>query len=74
MFNKILTWLRDWIDKMISTKEIESISSAEVVYSQEMVTALETWSDMYADQADWLSDEKEVYSLGLPAAIAAVVS
>lgn len=59
---------------MITYKDIEhAVEDFESPLSQEMETALNEWADMYRDKAPWLKDH-EVYSLGLPAAIAAEIA
>jgi len=68
MFQQILTWLRDWIGKMLSTETVKSKLNVDVAISSDMSAALETWSLMYKNQATWINEY--VKSMNLPASIA----
>lgn len=72
MFQKLLTWIRDWLDKMIDSGTISQKMNVDISLSSDMSTALQLWHNMYLNQADWL--KTDVYSLGLPAAIAAEIA
>lgn len=71
MFNRILQWLRKVLS-MWNETDIQKELGVEVVISAEMESATKLWDDMYKDKADWLDDE--IFSLGLPAAIASQIS
>ena len=58
---------------MINYKEVEQAADFESPLSPEMENALNEWADMYQGKADWLVQDG-MYSLGLPAFIAAEVA
>lgn len=68
MFQRILTFIRQVIYKMLPYKDIESVERLETPLSTEMITALDTWYDMYLEKAPWLKLDT-VKSLNLPAFI-----
>lgn len=67
MFEKFMNWVKGVVI-MFTRDVLKSQLGVEVSVSSEMAEALETWSAMYKNQADWLSDY--VKSMNLPAAIA----
>lgn len=68
MFQRILSFIRDWINKMLSTSNVKQALKIDVAISSTMATALELWMNIYNNQAGWLS--ADVQSLNLGAAIA----
>jgi A118 family predicted phage portal protein len=72
MFAKILAWIKEIFSKMIGQQSVKQALNIDVAISNEMMTALETWSLMYANQAGWLN--KDIKSLNLPAAIASEIA
>ncbi len=66
MFAKLMEWIRQQLDKILPQNKS---STGEVLTSSAMVTAIELWSLMYNNQAPWLSDSKEIFSLNLSASI-----
>lgn len=72
MFQKLLQWIRDRIDKMLNTGTVSQKMSVDISLSSEMSTALTNWADMYVNSASWL--KADVFSLGLPAAISAEIA
>lgn len=72
MFAKLLQWLREVIQKMFGQSSVKQALNVDVAISSEMATALQTWSLMYQNQAEWLSDT--VKSLNLAAAIAGEIA
>jgi A118 family predicted phage portal protein len=72
MFQKILIWIREVLNKMINTSSVKSALHVDVAITPLMVDALQLWSLMYVNQAPWLNDD--IKSLQLPAAIAAEIS
>jgi A118 family predicted phage portal protein len=68
MFQKILSYIRDWIRKMIGKQNIKQALNIDLAISGNMANALETWSRMYANDAEWIN--QDVRSMGLAAAIA----
>lgn len=80
MFAKILSFIRDWIKKMIGKQNVKQALNVDLAISSEMVDALELWSRMYENDAPWLnrsvysSGVEDVYSMGLAAAIAGEIA
>lgn len=80
MFNSftrpILEWLQGVIYKMLNNNQITTAIQNQVgsVYniSAEMQSALQLWSAMYLNQADWVSTD--IKSLNLPAAISGEIA
>ncbi len=68
MFRKLLSLIRQVMQRMIPQKSIESVERVETPLSVEMVEALDLWSDMYIGKAPWLKPDT-VKSLNLPAFI-----
>ena len=62
--------------KMIGNSEIKKIFAVEPVISEEMRTAIQRWSAIYGDSAEWLSDTVRSLHLGstLPREIARSVT
>jgi A118 family predicted phage portal protein len=73
MFTKLINWIREAIKKMIGKQSIKQALGTDIAISDPMITALELWTRMYVNDAEWLKDN-EVYSLNLAAAIAGEVS
>lgn len=57
---------------MLNKGTISQAVNVDIAVSSEMATSLVEWRNMYLNQADWLTTN--VYSLGLPAAIAAEIA
>jgi A118 family predicted phage portal protein len=72
MFQKILQWIREVINKMLGQSSVKSALNIDVAISPDMAAALQAWSLMYANQAPWLNND--VHSLNLPAAIAGEIA
>lgn len=72
MFQKFLTQIRDWLNKMINQKSVSDALSVDIALSSLMADALAIWSGMYIGDASWLS--KEIKSLGLAASIAGEIA
>lgn len=72
MFQKILAWIREVINRMIGQSSVKQALKVDIAVSAPMAEALQTWSQMYENQATWLS--KDVISLNLPAAIASEIA
>lgn len=68
MFQKILNWIREVINKMIGKQDIQKIVGVDIAISNDMVLAIEEWAKLYRDDADWITED--VPSLSLPATIA----
>lgn len=72
MFQKILSFIRDWIRAMIGKQNVKTALNIDLAISNKMASALEQWSRMYADDAEWIN--QDVRSMGLAAAIAGEVA
>jgi len=72
MFQKILSWIREVLSKMINPNNIKQNLRVEVAMNPLMANALQTWSLMYINQSPWVGGD--VKSLNLAAAIAAELS
>lgn len=72
MFQKILTWIREVLNKMINTSSVKTALNVDVAITPLMADALTLWSNMYINDAPWLTDD--IKSLQLPAAIASEIS
>ncbi len=72
MFQKILTWIRGVIDKMLNTSSVKSAMHVDVAISGLMAEALQLWMYMYDNRASWLNNE--VKTLNLPASIAGEIA
>lgn len=72
MFAKILNWIREVFNKMIGQSSVKQALKVDIAISPEMTNALQVWSVMYENKADWLVGE--VKSLNLPAAISGEIA
>jgi len=71
-FQNTLTKIRDWIDKMLTVSDVKKALNIDVLLSEPMTTALDKWTRIYTNNADWLSDY--VKSLNLGATIAGEIA
>ena len=67
--------VKESITRMIGKQTIEQTFHMSPAISSKMVEAIEEWTDMYEDKAEWLkepsvADPVKIVSLGLPAFIA----
>ena len=67
--------VKESLNRMIGNKTIEQTFHMSPAISSKMIEAIEEWTDMYEDKAEWLkepsiTDPVKVVSLGLPAFIA----
>lgn len=67
MFEKIMDWLKGAFN-MFTKDTLKNKLGIEAAISSEMVSALDVWSRMYQNEADWLNDN--VKSMNLPASVA----
>ena len=81
MFQKILSYIRDWVKRMIGKQTVDKALNVDVAISTEMANALELWTRMYEDDAPWVTSSvygsgttEDVYSMGLAAVIAGEVA
>lgn len=70
--SKILQWIREVIQKMFGQSSVKQALKVDVAISAPMAEALQTWSLMYENQAEWLNDN--VKSLNLAASIAGEIA
>ena len=73
IFTKLRSFIEGVLRKLITYKEVEQVADYESPLSSEMENALNEWAAMYQGKAPWLAQEG-VYSLGLPAFIAAEIA
>lgn len=71
MFQRILAWIREALNKMLNPSSVKQALKLDVMLSAPMVEALQKWSLMYINQSSWLSSD--VKSLNLAAAIASEI-
>ena len=74
-WSSIISKLKEILKKMVGSRTIEQTLHVTPIMSSQMEHAIEQWSAMYKNQADWLKepsfgDPVRVVSLGLPALIA----
>ena len=80
MFNRILSWIRDWVRKMLGKQSVDKAMNVTVALSQDMATAIDLWTRMYENDAPWLNSSlysrgnEDVYSMNLASAIAGEVA
>jgi len=72
MFQRILSFIRDWIQKMLNPSNIKQTLRVDTAITPLMAEALQKWSLMYINQSPWV--QGEIKSLNLAAAIAAEIS
>lgn len=72
MFQKILTWLKGVLEKMLSKSTVKQALNVEVNISTAMAEALTIWSQIYQNQSPWLSND--IKSLNLGAAVAGEIA
>ena len=73
IFTKLRGFIEGVLRKLITYKEVEQVANFESPLSPEMENALNEWALMYQGKAEWLAQDG-VYSLGLPAFIAAEIA
>jgi len=66
IFDQAIKWIKG-VWNMLTKSTIKTKIGTDVAVSSAMSEALETWSNMYKNQAEWLNDD--IKSLNLPAAI-----
>jgi len=71
MFQRILAWIREALNKMLNPSSVKQALKLDMLLSTRMTEALQAWSLMYTNQAAWLTND--VKSLNLAAAIAAEI-
>jgi A118 family predicted phage portal protein len=72
MFQKILSWVREVIKRMLGKQTVDKALSVEVAISSDMANAIELWGRMYEDDSPWLNTD--IKSMGLAAAIASEIA
>jgi A118 family predicted phage portal protein len=72
MFQKLLIWLQEIINKMIGQSSVKNALHVDIAISPRMAEFLLLWSRMYTNFSPWLSDE--VKSLNLPVAISSEIA
>lgn len=75
MWGNIVARLKEIIRGMIGSRTIQNELHVSYAISPKMETAIQTWTNLYMNQAEWLhepdeNDPTRIVSLGLPAMIA----
>lgn len=75
MWGNIVARLKELIRSMIGSRTIQNELHVSYAISPKMETAIQTWTNLYLDKAEWLhepnnEDPTRIVSLGLPAMIA----
>lgn len=75
MFSSLWNKIKEILRKMLQNRTIEQKLHVTPVISDDMITAIELWGDMYRDHSPWIkeptfADPTRVVSLGLPSFIA----
>ena len=73
IFTKLRSFIEGVLRKLLTYKEVEQVANFESPLSPEMENALNEWALMYQGKAEWLA-QPGVFSLGLPAFIAAEIA
>jgi A118 family predicted phage portal protein len=68
MFQQIIQWIRERLQKMLNTNDMKRVTGSDIAINPLMVSALNLWSLIYQNKAPWLN--VDVHSLNLGAAIA----
>jgi A118 family predicted phage portal protein len=72
MFQKILAWIREVLNKMLSTSNVKQALKLDVAITPLMADALQRWALIYQNQSPWVGGD--IKSLNLGAAIASEVA
>lgn len=72
MFERFLNFVRSVLSRLITQTDISNKLNLDVTVSSDMQEAIELWSKMYENKADWLNST--VQSLNLPATIASEIA
>ena len=75
MFSNLWNKIKEILRKMLQNRTIEQTLHVTPVISDDMITAIELWDDMYKGHAPWIkeptfADPVKIVSLGLPSFIA----
>jgi A118 family predicted phage portal protein len=80
MFERILSWIKDWVKRMLGKQSVDKAMNVTVALSKDMATAIDLWTRMYENDAPWLNSSlysrgnEDVYSMNLASAIAGEVA
>jgi A118 family predicted phage portal protein len=72
MFQRILSWIRERLNKMLNPSSVKSALRLDTAITPLMAEALQKWSLMYVNNSPWLNTE--IKSLNLAASIAAEIA
>jgi len=72
MFQKILQWVREVLNKMLNSSNVKQALNVQPLLTELMTSSLQKWCQMYINQSPWLTGG--IKSLNLPAAIASEVA
>ena len=76
MFQRLVGFIRDWINKMLNISNVKQSLRVDVALSPKMQDALQKWSNIYINQPYWLNGEIKSLNLGatIPAELARAVT
>lgn len=74
MFEKIGSWIKGALNKLINKTDIKTQLGIETSSSAEMENAILLWDQMYRNTPPWLDGERVRHSLNMPAIIAGKIS
>lgn len=72
MLQKIISWIRGALSKMLHINNAKRALKTDIAISNDMQAAIDTWTQMFRDQAGWLDHNTQ--SLGLPSTIAGEIA
>ena len=73
MIQRLIAWIKEfWRSIVIGKSTLKEKLNVDISISQEMIEALELWSNMYSNKAPWLNNE--VVSTNLSAAISSEIA
>lgn len=70
MLEAIKKKIKEWFNKMFNKSTIENKANVNIAVSDVMSKAIDTWTKIYEDKADWVNNNT-VFSMNLGAGIAA---
>lgn len=73
MFQKILIWIREVMNRMIGKQTVQQALKVDIAISKKMSQALELWTQIYESKSPWLNSEI-IGIQGLGAAIAGEIA
>lgn len=71
MFKKLISYIKEALEKMRGSKDVKSTISKEDVLtiSDAMTDAIDKWKNMYMDNPEWKNEDEGIYSMNISASI-----